>query len=338
MTEFGSSEAGKKGGEARAKSLDAGKRADIARLAAEARWGPTPVATHAGIMKLGELQLECAVLSDGQRVLSQRGFMRALGIKHGGRLAYGRIDEDGGTRYPLFVAQKALRPFIDKDLLAVLSNPVKYRPPQGGGLAYGVRAELIPQVCDIWLKARDAGVLRSDQAPIAINADIIIRGLAQVGIVALIDEATGYQDVRARDALAKILEAFVAKELRKWVKTFPPDYYRELFRLRGLAYPPNKNPPQYIGTLTNDIVYGRLAPGVRDDLKKKNPANEKGNRKAKHHQWLTENIGHPKLLQHLSAVIALMKVSKNYESFKKLLDQALPTWDDEPNLFRQEDS
>lgn len=37
----------------------------------------------------------------------------------------------------------------------------------------------------------------------------------------------GDQDLRARDALAKILEAFVAKEIRKWVKTFPVEFYKE---------------------------------------------------------------------------------------------------------------
>ncbi len=101
-------------------------------------------------------------------------------------------------------------------------------------IANGIDARNLSKVCNVWLKARDAGnVLTKPQERIAIAADILVRGFAETGIVALVDEATGYQDVRAKDALAKILEAFIAKELRKWVSTFPLDYYKELFRLRG---------------------------------------------------------------------------------------------------------
>ncbi|HEY4328651.1 MAG TPA: P63C domain-containing protein [Phycisphaerae bacterium] len=323
--------AGKLGGEARAKSLNAEKRADIARVAAEARWGAgVPMATHTGIMQVGDMQLECAVLSDGERVLSQRGFMRALAIKHGGQLSSQRTDEGGGAIYPLFVAQKSLRPFIDKELLAVLSNPIKYRT--SGGVAFGVRADLIPKVCDVWLKARDAGVLSKAQMMIAVKADIIVRGLAQVGIVALVDEATGYQDVRARDALAKILEAFVAKELRKWVKTFPPEYFKEMCRLKGKPFAADMKLPRYFAVHTNDVVYSRLAPGVLVELRAKNPTTESGRRKHKNFQWLTEDIGNPKLLQHLAAVVALMRASLDWDGFKTLIDRALPKYQSLPLL------
>jgi len=82
-----------------------------------------------------------------------------------------------------------------------------------------------------------AGKLHHQQEHIAEQREILVRGFARVGIIALVDEATGYQEDRARDALAKILEAFIAKELRKWISTFPIDYYKELFRLRGWRFP-----------------------------------------------------------------------------------------------------
>ncbi len=94
------------------------------------------------------------------------------------------------------------------------------------------------------------------------------RDRLHVGIISLVDEATGYQEFRQRDALARILEAFIDKELQPWVQTFPSDYYSELFRLRGLDYPTGTvQRPQYFGHLTNDIVYKRIAPGVLEELK-----------------------------------------------------------------------
>jgi P63C domain len=152
-----------------------------------------------------------------------------------------------------------------------------------------------------------------------------MRGLAHVGIIALVDEATGYQRDRAKDSLSRILEAFIAKELQPWLRTFPVDFYQEMFRLRGLEYPTAiVQKPRYFGILTNDIVYDRLAPGVLDELKKVNPKNEAGRRRNKHFQWLTNNVGYPKLREHLGAVVATMKLSVDWHDFKAKLDKNYP--------------
>src|SRR5208283_382525 len=157
--------------------------------------------------------------------------------------------------------------------------------------------------------------------------DILVRGLAQVGIIALVDEATGYQRDRAADALAKILEAFIAKELQPWVKTFPSDYYEQLFRLRGLQYPTfTVQRPQYFGCLTNNIVYKRLAPGVLAELKKVVPRNEDGRPTAKYFQKLTTNVGYPKLREHLGGVVAIMKLSADYSDFMVKLNKLYPPY------------
>ena len=180
----------------------------------------------------------------------------------------------------------------------------------------------MPEVCEVYLKARDADTLAANQRPVAQQAEILMRGLAQVGIIALVDEATGYQELRARNALAKILEEFIAKELQAYVRTFPDDYYREMFRLRNLRYPEDTvKRPQYFGKLTNDIVYSRLAPGVLDELKKVTPRTSAGNLKHKYFQRLTANVGYPKLREHLGSVTTIMKLSDSWEQFMERLDR-----------------
>lgn len=194
-----------------------------------------------------------------------------------------------------------------------------------GGRASGYNAELLPEVCEVYLKAREAGALSTQQERIAAQAEIIMRGLATVGIIALVDEATGFQGIRARDALAKVLEAFIAKELQAYVRTLPPDFYSEIFRLRGLDYPTETvKKPQYFGHLTNDVVYKRLAPGVLDELQSVTPKDEKGRRKHKYFQRLTSNVGYPKLREHLGSVVTLMKLSSNWDDFARKLDQIHP--------------
>ena len=66
--------------------------------------------------------------------------------------------------------------------------------------------------------------------------------------------------MRAPNALAQILEAFIAKELQPWVKTFPNEYYEQLFRLRGIDYDEkNVRRPQYFGLSEIWRVYGKFS-------------------------------------------------------------------------------
>lgn len=312
-----------KGGEARAKKLTASRRSEIAKKAAASRWAELPFAVCATSeeqpLRIGDVELECYVLEDGTRLLSQAGFLIALG-RH--RKANVRRE-----RVPAILQGKAINPFISSDLLEK-SRPVAFRTPNGQR-ANGYRAELLPEVCEIYLKARDAGVLPANQAHVARQADVLVRGLAHVGIIALVDEATGYQDLRAKQALASILEQFIAKELQAWVRTFPDDYYREIFRLRGLQYPEyTVQRPQYFGILTNDIVYGRLAPGVLNELKKVTPRNSSGNRSHRFFQHLTTNIGYPKLREHLGSVVTIMKLSDSWQKFTENLNRIHPKYGD----------
>lgn len=201
---------------------------------------------------------------------------------------------------------------------------VRYKTEKGN-IALGVRAEIIPKICEVWMDADEKIKLGKRQKQIAQKAKIMIRALAHVGIVALVDEATGYQEVRNKEALQALLDAFLQKELAAWAKRFPDEFYKELFRLRGLAW--NKlsvKRPLYVGTLTNDVVYERLAPGILEALQSKNPRDDKGRRPHKHHQYLTEDVGHPALAQHLHAVIGLMRASASWDQFHTMLDRAFP--------------
>lgn len=139
-------------------------------------------------------------------------------------------------------------------------------------------------------------------------------------------QADGYQDFRQRDALARILEKFVAKELRPWVKTFPSEFYKQIFRLNGWPYDESAGRPGVIGHWTNNIVYKRLAPGVWDELTRLTPKTPSGYYKNKLFQRLTEDVGHPKLREHLAAVVMLMKYSPNWHVFMDRLDREFPQW------------
>jgi hypothetical protein len=302
-----------KGGKAAAQKMTPKQRQERAKKAVAAREEKKslPKATHGSAdhpLKIGDVEIPCYVLEDGTRVLSQRGLIAGLGMG------------TGADRLPSFFSGKAVSPFTNNELTAAIRNPIRFIAPHGGVPVNGYPATILADICEAVLEARSAGVLQPQQMHIAGQCELLVRGFARVGIIALVDEATGYQKDRERDALAQILEKFVAKELQPYVKTFPPEYYEELFRLRELKYPP-ENPkfrPQYFGVLTNDIVYGRLAPGLLEELKALSKGSE---RKAHLHRRLTQDIGHPRLREHLASVVTIMKLSDKYPDFISKLNR-----------------
>lgn len=312
-----------KGGKALAAKMTAAERKASSQkaVAAKKHKASLPVAINEGELKIGDITLDVAVLPNGKRIILQSAVFKAFGRPQRGE----RQPEGVEIKLPPFMDAKNLIPYINHDVIEKI-KPVEFKSISGA-VKSGYDASILPAICNVYLKANDDKALRTSQTGTVKKAEILIRGLAEVGVIALIDEATGYQRDRERDALAKILEAFVAKEIQPYITTFPPEYYEELFRLRGLEYPPS-NPkfrPQYFGVLTNDIVYKRLAPNILEELKKKTKTASKG---TKLFQSLTPNVGQQKLREHLSSSVTVMKLSNDYPDFIAKMNRIHPRFDD----------
>jgi hypothetical protein len=279
-----------------------------------------PKATHEGTLHIGPLEIRAAVLETGQRVLTQSDVMRALGRA---RQAKGRQYYDADVNLPAYLTAKNLKPFISKEL-EVTSSQIEFKPLKGHR-AFGYPAELLPKVCDVFWDAEKAGVLTPQQQHIAERAKLLTRGLAHVGIIALVDEATGYQEIRDKKALQEILDKYLLKEFAAWAKRFPDEFYKQMFRLRGWQWRGMRvNRPSVVGKYTNDLIYQRLAPGVLEELQKRNPKDEKGHREGKHHQLLTPDLGIPALQNHLFATTKFMEASTSWDQFYRSMQRAFP--------------
>ena len=260
---------------------------------------------------IGDIEIPCYVLEDETRVLSQRGVTAGIGL-----------NPDAGFRMPQFMASRGISEYVSHDSRPALASPILFKNPVGGGNAYGYAATLLTDICGAVLASRRDGRLSPNQVHIAERCEVLLQGLATVGIVALVDEATGYQRIREERALATILERFIAKELQSWTQTFPYAFYEQIFRLKGWEGPDGVKRPSVIGHYTNDIVYARIGPGLLRELQSKNPTLPTGERKNRHHQWFTPEYGHPKLKEHLAAVTALMRAAPNWSVFNRTLERA----------------
>jgi len=254
---------------------------------------------YRGELIIGGAQFNCAVNEDGVRIIGQRAMNRAFDRPQGG----------GGRNLPRIIDLLVLEPFISAGLRVRVNRLIQVEDIKG------LEAEILPEICETWLKARDAGVLNTAQEITAKKAEVIMRALSKVGIIALIDEATGFQFDRKYDALRMLLEQYVAEGMAKWLLRFPDKFFEELDRLYGKEKTTSRSRPPFYGGFINTYIYEPIEEGfVKEELNKKNISID-GKRKGRFHQWLTD-FGVNQLTIQIGRVMGVMEISPNLRKFK----------------------
>lgn len=286
-----------------------------------------PKAEFEGTLNIADISFACAVLDDGRRVISEAEFMAGMGMYRSGALSTRRKPKEGteaGAPIPLFLAHKNLQPFVLLHFGAVHYVPIRY-VAKGGNIGHGIEATTLPKVCEVWIDAERAGVLGASQEKVAAKADILLRGFAHVGVIALVDAATGFEKFRSKEALEEFLKDYLNDKATKWVKTFPDEFFEAIFKMRGWTWGQMGKKPGVVGKYINNLVYDRLGPEILAELRKLNPKQEDGTRKHKHHQFLTDDIGNPALRQHLQTLVAFAKgTGHHWGNFLRLVERAFP--------------
>ena len=307
------------GGFARAEALTSAQRKAIAKAAAEKRWAQATAVPRSAYgspdrpLRIGDAEIPCYVLDDGRRVLVQRGLQSGIGMSTSGGTG-------GAHRLAQFLESLEAKGLEIGDLAVRIRAPIVFQPEGFVKPAYGYEATILPDICDAVLDADERGLLVPQQAHFAAQCRILRKALSRVGIIALVDEATGYQGVRPQDALEQYLALIVRKELAAWVKKFPDEFYENIYKLHGWTWPGmGKNRYSVVAHYTRDLVYERMAPGLLEELEKKTPKNEKGQRTSLMKDWLSADVGDPMLAQHLHSLIMFQRLAiKSGYGWKRL--------------------
>jgi hypothetical protein len=309
-----------KGGRARANVLTPTERRDIARNAIAARWAKykqetfppeapkdvsqspsdsLPFSMFRGNLRIGDIELECHVLNDERRVFTQREVVRVLshGRESGNLARY--LD-----RNPLYSKQFSVGPGFD------------FKVPGSPTIANGYEATQLIEISELYLEARRLGLLKKSQLKLALQAEVIVRSCAKVGIIALIDEATGFQEVRKKRALQIKLQAFIAEDMQEWARMFPPEFWFELARLEGVHYSPRNRPLRW-GKYVMAFVYDAIDKDMGQALRIVNPD---PHYKQNDHQLLTD-FGRQQVNDQIQRVVTIMKLCEDMKDFKKKFDR-----------------
>lgn len=321
-----------KGGKARSNVLTKEERREIAQAAAKRRWinagkaneiiadgdedggaevepEQLPASMFKGTLSIGDVELECHVLTNGMRVLTQREVVRVLS---GGR-------ESGNLQRYLSRNPKTATGFD-------IGPPIQFTVE--AMIANGFNAEMLIEICERYLEARDEGLLQASQLKLAKQAEIVVRACARVGIIALIDEATGYQEIREKRELQLKLQAFIADELQEWARMFPEEFWLELARLEGVRYSPRNRPLRW-GRYVMMFVYDAIDGDVGKELRSKNP-NPRFLKN--HHQWL-KKFGRDQVHDQITRVVTVMKLCNNMDDFRSKFARLFAPADPQMSLF-----
>lgn len=267
---------------------------------------------------IGDALVRCCVLNDGRRVIKDKSLFAAIG-----KTRKGEVRVDG---FPAIIGSKTLANLylelygndvspIDRFEVAEFSGRT--------GLWYD--ANSIPIICDLYLEAESRNAISSGQEHVLERTKLLLRALAKVGITALIDEATNYQDQRGKNELQILLSKYITEHLQPYSNEFPAEYFENLFRLYGIPYDPTTNKrPRYFAQFNLKYVYNMLAPNAVEALDKFNPPiyNEdrrRSDRRYRMYRHLTED-GIKELREHLKQLVTVMKLSNNIDDFKIKFD------------------
>lgn len=332
-----------KGGFARAENLTSEEMTAIARKGALARWNvDAEVAIKSGKLEIGDIIIPCAVLSGGIRVLSERALTKAFGGKRGGSHWKRMRENPDGANLPVFLSAKNIIPYINKELMDGLTRRRLYKPTGQGGAAHGIEAGLLPKICKALMKVREDGKSHPSQDAIIKQAEIIYRGFAEVGIVALVDEATGYIDEKKKTEYRDLFREFIRNECREWEREFPDQFTDMIYRMYGLTRGIKGRHPRFFGNFIRKYVYAPLAGSngtVLSMLDEKNPVVYKnGRRKHKMHQFLTEELGLPAIRAHIWQVVGIGNASNSKESFDRGFKRAFPQIGETGDLYADIDT
>lgn len=320
----------KKGGQARARSLSSTRRREIAREAARVRWerisdpSNLPRATHQGVLRIGDVEVEVYRLKDGRRLIAKKAMAKALMLK-----------SEGGNAFLRTVTRKGVRSAIDAELWERIENPIFFKLLGGdseaiGATADGYEAATLIDVCDALIRARNEGLLAASQEFLARQAEIIMRSAAKTGIAALVDEAVGYSEDKRRDEYRQLFQAFIRAEFRQWEREVPDRFPDMIYRLYGLkrADPSSSKHPRFFAKFMRKYVYHPLANSngmILEALDEKNPVvYASGTRRYKLHQFLSEEVGLPAFRQHIWQVIGIGSGAANRQQFDRAFYRAFP--------------
>jgi hypothetical protein len=320
------------GGKARAEKLSAPERKRQAREAARSRWEAVrkaaielkdpkriPEALCEGLLEIGTVQIECYVLDSMKRVIHKRGMAKALGMKSG-----------GGNVFMRAMQRKGLGSEISEDLRFKLDNPLLFKTLTLD-LGHGYDATVLIDICQAIIDASKANKLGPGQERLAVQAEIIIRASAKLGIVALVDDATGFIADKRRAQYKELFREFIREEIKLYDEPqFPDQLFDVIYRIYGLprkAEAKNSH-PQFFGRFIRKYIYEPIANSngaILEMLDEKNPVvYVNGGRRYKLYNFLSEVVGMPALKAQLWQVIGIGNSVRNKAQFERSFSNAFP--------------
>lgn len=239
--------------------------------------------------------IDCYVLDDGRRVLSQRSILKHIA---------GRADQSDLSKYLDAVNDDEAKKGLSQSdgAFSFLSG--------GGTRCIGREAKDVAAVASFFVEAALDGTLPPEKFYLASNANKLLGALATIALEALVDEVTGYQAERATDWLQDRLNLLVQGDPAKYKRLWTTRLVKTLCQVYRIPHDPSVGFPVWLTGIAGKLYDLILTSDVVDAVRDMDP-HAKG---VKYFQHLTER-GRAVLLSELSVVETLALQSANKDEF-----------------------
>ena len=273
-----------------------------------------------GPLELGScVNIDCVNALEGKktiRLVSVLSFLSIVGISPKDRYVLQSLDK--------FLTHPAIRSRRANSILERLHNGYIVKDVAGDQMFVDYR--IVTDFCRLMLSLRRVGKLTGSYLEYAGNCETFMLALADVGLAALIDEATGYDKIKKRREYQELFKDFIREEHSDWVKEFPNEFFEQLYRVYHCERV-GRNHPSFFAHVITKYIYWPLADShgaILEQLKEKDPIVSKNGRRYRLHQFLTEEVGKAALRLHIGSIITLLALSNDKGMFKRIFARRYP--------------
>lgn len=279
----------------------------------------------ANVVSRGSLDLrtvdniDCVNALEGKksiRLVSVLSFLSIVGISHQDKYVLRSLDK--------FLTHPTIRSRRADSVLERLHNGYVVKDIAGDQMFVDYR--IVTDFCRLMLSLRRAGKLGEGYLDYAANCEMFMLALADVGLAALIDEATGYDKIKKKREYQELFKDFIREEHSDWVREFPNEFFEHLYRVYHCERT-GRNHPSFFAHVITKYIYWPLADShgaILEQLKEKDPIVSKNGRRYRLHQFLTEEVGKAALRLHIGSIITLLALSNDKGMFKRIFARRYP--------------
>lgn len=254
------------------------------------------------------LEIECYVLENGSRVITKQGIQKTLGISNKNNNGFSL--EDIILSSEVKKSQEKFEYFLP--IKKALQNNFKSTSQQNTRF-YDV--EVLITICSHINRMKLLGFLPDELDWLHVTSEKIRDAFSKLGIIAFVDDATGYTKFRKQNEYVEKLKLLLSEDAGEWEKCFTTDFYEIFWKFWG-------NRKKFDGSKKQQFFRALMEKYVYTPLAKKTGIDNDASNSKNCADLVFGNIGKATLKTYLEKLTLIGRMSDTEGDFDRNLEKS----------------